>query len=281
MTGDVKPDSGAGPLRLDRIRLVSADPETLARYFTAALGFTRVTSTRPLVDRRTTFGETVVSLRLGAQAVDLVGFDRPGRPYPDVVPGWSPLFQHIAIVVSDMAAAVSRLSATPGWRPISTAGPERLPAASGGVTAFKFRDPEGHPLEFLAFPPGQVPEAWRGGGPDPCLGLDHSAISVTDTAASLAFYAGLGFRAASRSTNVGPAQARLDGVPDPHVTVTGLRPPGAPTPHVELLDYAGEFSRGGHVCDDRDIAATVLVFAGADGAPRHLRDPDGHRLRLT
>jgi catechol 2,3-dioxygenase-like lactoylglutathione lyase family enzyme len=279
--GDLKPDIGAGPLRLDRIRLVSADPETLARYFTAALGFSRVTSTRPLVDQRTTSGETIVSLRLGAQAVDLVGFDRPGRPYPDDVPGWSPLFQHIAIVVSDMAAAHARLAACPGWRPISTAGPVRLPAASGGVTAFKFRDPEGHPLEFLAFPAGGVPEAWRRAGPDPCLGIDHSAVSVTDTAASLAFYAGLGFTVASRSTNVGPEQARLDGVPDPHVAVTGLSPPGAPTPHVEILDYAGEFPRGGHVCGDRDIAATVLVFAGAAGEPRLLRDPDGHRLQLT
>jgi catechol 2,3-dioxygenase-like lactoylglutathione lyase family enzyme len=271
----------ADPLRLSRIRLVSADPEALAVFFTTALGFSRVTSTRPLVDQRTTSGETRVSLRLGAQAVDLVGFARAGRPYPDAVPGWSPLFQHIALVVSDMAAAYARLVACPGWRPISTAGPERLPAASGGVTAFKFRDPEGHPLEFLAFPPGGIPEAWRRAGPDPCLGIDHSALSVAETAASLAFYAGLGFSVASRSTNVGPAQARLDGVPDPHVTVTGLSPPGAPTPHVELLAYAGEFPRGGYVCGDHDIAATVLVFAGAEGAPRRLRDPDGHRLWLT
>ncbi|WP_156375961.1 VOC family protein [Methylobacterium sp. Leaf117] len=276
------PGLGAGPLRLERIRLVSADPEILARYFTAALGFSRTTSTRPSVDQRTTFGTHGVSLSLGAQALDLVGFDRPGRPYPDDVPGWSPLFQHIAIVVSDMAAAFARLSATPGWRPISTAGPERLPAASGGVSAFKFRDPEGHPLELLAFPAGHEPETWRGGGPDPCLGIDHSAISVVDSAASLAFYEGLGFSVASRSTNVGPEQARLDGVPDPRVAVTGLRPPGAPTPHVELLDYAGLFPRAGHICGDHDIAATVLVFAGeaSVAGPRRLQDPDGHRLWL-
>ncbi|MCI9880282.1 VOC family protein [Methylobacterium goesingense] len=222
-----------------------------------------------------------MSLRLGAQHVDLVGFDRPGRPYPDDVPGWSPLFQHIAIVVSDMAAAFARLSATPGWRPISTAGPERLPAASGGVSAFKFRDPEGHPLEFLEFPLDGIPDAWRRAGPDPCLGIDHSALSVADTAASLAFYEALGFTMGARSTNVGPEQARLDRVPDPHVTVTGLHPPGAPTPHVELLDYAGKFPRGGQACGDHDIAATVLVFAGAGGVPRQIRDPDGHRLRLT
>jgi catechol 2,3-dioxygenase-like lactoylglutathione lyase family enzyme len=274
------PPSPAG-LRLSRIRLVSADPEALAVFFTAALGFTRVTSTRPLVDRRTTSGATIVPLRLGAQAVDLVGFDRPGRPYPDAVPGWSPLFQHIALVVSDMAAAHARLAACPGWRPISTAGPERLPAASGGVSAFKFRDPEGHPLEFLAFPASGIPEIWRRAGPDSCLGIDHSALSVTDTAASLAFYAGLGFSVGARSLNVGPEQARLDGVADPHVTVTSLTPPGAPTPHVELLDYAGEFSRDAQSCGDRDIAATVLVFEGAGGEPRQLRDPDGHRLLLT
>ena len=49
----------------------------------------------------------------------------------------------------------------PGWTPISTSGPQLLPAASGGVSAFKFRDPEGHPLELIAFPPGAVPPQWQ------------------------------------------------------------------------------------------------------------------------
>jgi catechol 2,3-dioxygenase-like lactoylglutathione lyase family enzyme len=266
-------------IRLDRIRLVSADPEALAGFFIAALGFSRAAATQPAP------GETVVPLRLGAQAVDLVGFAEPGRPYPAEVPGWSPLFQHIALVVSDMAAAHARLSARPDWRPISTAGPERLPAASGGVTAFKFRDPEGHPLEFLEFPAGSVPEPWRGVGGDICRGIDHSAISVAETDASLAFYAGLGFTVLSRSINVGPEQGRLDGLPDPHVAVTGLRPPGAATPHLELLAYAGAFPRAGLASGDHDIAATTLVFVRADGAapdasPRAVRDPDGHRLWL-
>ena len=266
-------------IRLDRIRLVSADPETLAGFYIGALGFSRGATVRQA-------GETVVPLRLGAQAVDLVGYDAPGRPYPAQVPGWSPLFQHIAIVVSDMAAAHARLDARAGWRAISTAGPERLPASSGGVDAFKFRDPEGHPLELLAFPTGREPEVWRGPGPDICLGLDHSAISVGDTQASLDFYRGLGFSVLSRSINTGPEQARLDAVAEPRVTVTGLAPPGAPTPHLELLCYAGPFARAGLTCDDHDIAATVLVFSGADAppgedAPRRLRDPDGHRLLLT
>lgn len=41
----------------------------------------------------------------------------------------------------------------------------RLPESSGGVTAFKFRDPDGHPLELLAFPDGKVPSRW-GAQPD-------------------------------------------------------------------------------------------------------------------
>ncbi len=189
-----------------------------------------------------------------------------GRPSPGEVPGYSPLFQHCAIIVSDMAAAHARLSAHPGWRPISTDGPVRLPASSGGVTAFKFRDPEGHPLELLAFPPEATPEAWhRPGAADPCLGLDHSAISVTDTARSVAFYESLGLRVASRSRNTGPEQARLDAVADPVVEVTGLGFPDGRPPHVELLCYRGAFARSASDLAPNDVAATRLVIAMTDG----------------
>ena len=60
-------------------------------------------------------------------------------------------FQHMAIVVNDMTDAYQLVMANPRFRPVSRDGPVRLPDNSGGVTAFKFRDHDGHPLELLAF----------------------------------------------------------------------------------------------------------------------------------
>ena len=43
--------------------------------------------------------------------------------------------------------------------PITVGGPIRLPCASGGARAFKFRDEDGHPLELLEFHPEDRPRA--------------------------------------------------------------------------------------------------------------------------
>lgn len=255
--------------KLSRIVLNAADPAALARFYAGALGFAVAE------------GEGGrVRLTLGPARVDLVA--SRGRPYPGDVPGWSPLFQHLAIVVSDMPAAMARLSGVAGWRAISTDGPERLPERSGGVSAFKFRDPEGHPLEFLAFPPGTGPERWRvANPPDPCLGIDHSAISVADTARSVAFYGALGLALGPRSLNTGPKQARLDGIADPQVEVTGLMLPGGEPPHLELLCYRGAFDRAVDPPRPDDIAATRLVFTAASGEDANeMTDPDGHRIEI-
>ncbi|MGE7416014.1 VOC family protein [Methylobacterium tarhaniae] len=297
--------------RLARIALTAADPEGLARFYREALGFTDAEAP-PAADFAAVTGlkgaqARTVPLRLGGQPLDLVAVTPAGQPYPGDVPGFSPLFQHCAIIVSDMGSAHARLSARGGWRPISTEGPVRLPASSGGVTAFKFRDPEGHPLELLAFPPDATPEAWRRpGATDPCLGLDHSAISVAETARSVAFYESLGLRVASRSLNTGPEQARLDAVADPTVEVTGLGFPDGRPPHVELLCYRGDHPRPASSLAPDAIAATRLVIAMTDaealaaacaahagrlvsagpvprpgGADALLRDPDGHLVWLT
>jgi catechol 2,3-dioxygenase-like lactoylglutathione lyase family enzyme len=255
--------------RLARIVLNAADPVRLADFYAAAFGFAR--SERE-------GDETLVPLALGPSRIDLRL--TTGRPYPVDVAGWSPLFQHCAIVVRDMDAAMRRLDAVQGWAPISTDGPVRLPANTGGVTAFKFRDPEGHPLELLAFPSESLPERWRiVTAAGPCLGVDHSAISVTNTARSIAFYERLGLAVSGSSHNVGHEQDRLDAIADASVDVTALQPPTPGPPHVELLAYRGAFDRDTDPMDIHDVAASQLVFATSD-APVVLRDPDGHILRF-
>ncbi|ODR96565.1 hypothetical protein AUC70_14945 [Methyloceanibacter stevinii] len=49
---------------------------------------------------------------------------------------------------------------------VVTAGaPVLLPPNTGSVTAFKFRDPEGHPLELISFPDGVGDARWQTGAP--------------------------------------------------------------------------------------------------------------------
>jgi catechol 2,3-dioxygenase-like lactoylglutathione lyase family enzyme len=249
-------------------------------------------------------------MRLGLQEVELVAYHPSGEAYPAESTSADLRFQHFAIVVSDIDRACARVEQQAGFRPISRDGPQHLPPTSGSVTAFKFRDPDGHPLELIHFPPGSGVETWH----DPAkrslfLGIDHSAISVSDTSASKAFYTQLlGMTESGRSLNRGPAQARLDGLADPVVDVTALRPAQEATPHLELLGYHLPPRDRVKALSGRtnDIASTQLVLevddmgslvrrltaAGTDFvSPGRLRlpggqeaalirDPDGHRLLL-
>ena len=176
-----------------------------------------------------------------------------------------------------MAAAYARLVAM-GIEAISEGGPQHLPKRNGGVTAFKFRDPDGHPLELLHFPPGQGRAVWHQGAVGPFLGFDHSAIGVADTARSLRFYRSLGFRVAARSSNYGAAQDALDGLVPARAGITGLRPRAEQGPGLELLAYAPQGRPGSWVANDR-VADWVTVEAG--GPMRVRRDPDGHILLFS
>jgi catechol 2,3-dioxygenase-like lactoylglutathione lyase family enzyme len=236
-----------------------------------------------------TGGAQRMTLRLGYELVELLQFDRPGQPYPQPSISSDLWFQHFAIVVADMEQAFDRLSRVKGWTAISSVGPEHLPAQSGGVSAFKFRDPDGHPLELLSFAPGQVPAAWqptRSGAL--YLGIDHSAISVADSARSIAFYQGLGLTPAAGSLNQGAEQARLDDVPAAQVEVTALALSQG-VPHLELLCYRGIARAEAITLRNNDVAATRLILEteqplpGIAGASVHrsLLDPDGHHLLLV
>lgn len=240
---------------LSRIELLCCDPNRLAAFYEAAFGFVAI----PEADEVANAADGRITLRLGQQIVRLVRPQSMGRAYPAGVAGWSPLFQHIAIVTRDMASAYARLGAVSGWPAISTAGPQVLPAASGGVTAFKFRDPEGHPLELIAFAPGATPVQWLQPARNGCLGIDHSAISVSNTSESIAFYEALGLHRIGGSLNVGREQAELDGVENAEVEVTALGPVRS-APHIELLCYLGDFDRNTPTQTVNDISATRLVF---------------------
>jgi catechol 2,3-dioxygenase-like lactoylglutathione lyase family enzyme len=120
----------------------------------------------------------------------------------------------------------------------ASTGPQRLPdwnKNAGGIKAFYFRDPDKHWLEILQFPAGKGDEKWQ--KKDKLfLGIDHTAIVVGDTDASLAFYRNtLGLRVAGESENHDVEQERLNGVFGARLRITALR--AREGPGVELLEY--------------------------------------------
>ena len=266
-------------MSLDEIagfRLVSADAARLAAFY-AALGF-QVGAEWPIKpDEMRALGlegrGLRRALRLGPTAVEIDSFDAPGRRYPADADAADLIFQHLALVTDDAHAAWGRAEAA-GARPISRDGPVALPASAGGVTAVKFRDPEGHPLEFLQFALGARPE-WSGQG---VLGVDHSAISVADAEASRRFYQAQGLALRPGSLNHGPTQAALDGLDRVEVEVVPLKPASHP-PHVELLAYRRPRGRAHPPLAANDVAATRIVWRGAERTL--LRDPDGHLHELA
>lgn len=256
----------------------------------------------------------VALLRLGGERVELSQYLAPqGRPIPVEARSNDRSFQHIAIVVRDMRAAYQHLRAH-GVRHASS-GPQRLPdwnPAAGGIEAFYFKDPDGHVLEVIAFPPDKGEARWQRRDQGLFLGIDHTAIVVDDSERSLAFYRDrLGLRVAGASENWGPEQERLNNVFGARLRITALRADEGPG--VELLEYLtprdGRDMPGDVRANDLlhwhvrmalpsldSAQATLLrgpsslVSPGAVSLPENtlgfvrglrLRDPDGHIVELV
>ena len=106
---------------------------------------------------------------------------------------------------------------------------------AGGIEAFYFKDPDGHVLEVLAFPPGKGDPRWQEKG-RLFLGIDHTAIVVGDTEASLRFYRDtLGMRVAGGAENYGTEQEHLNNVFGARLRITALR--AEKGPGIEFLEY--------------------------------------------
>jgi catechol 2,3-dioxygenase-like lactoylglutathione lyase family enzyme len=188
-----------------------------------------------------------LELSLGRERVALLEYLAPnnGRPLPPDTHGNDRWFQHLALVVSDMARAYAWLHAHHVQHVSST--PQKLPAwnpAAGGIEAFYFRDPDGHALELIHFPKGKGDARWQAkprcspAEGERCLflGIDHTALTVADTEQSLRFYRdALGLRVAGEAENYGPEQEHLNGVFGAHLRITALR--AARGPGIELLEY--------------------------------------------
>lgn len=242
------------PLAIIGVRLNVTDIDRATIFYTA-LGFTNVAPGR---------------LAFGSVVLELVA--ATGAAYPKPAFANDPWFQHFAIAVADIFAATA-IALGAGATSISHGGPQLLPPDTGGVTAWKFRDPDGHPLELSLIPGSDWLLAAQPGAM--FLGVDHTAIAVTDLAASQRWYEERGFAEIGRSRNQGLQQDRLDGLASVIVDIVALAPPGA-GPHLELLCYRVPAAAPLRCVDDSDVAATrTLLSRGKSG-----RDLDAHRIAV-
>ena len=338
--------AGAGALapwpHLEAVSFSCSDADACAAFFCNQLGFRRLDAIDPGPEYAALVGLPcarlkLVRLALGHEGLELLEVQelapgqRPGRPFPDDSRSNDLWFQHICIVVRDLeraSAGVRQAIAAGSLQPISSA-PQRLPewnTAAANIAAFKFHTPEGHCLELLAFPPDKGDPRWHhqnhATSPDPTglfLGIDHSAIGISDTARSCRFYNQLlGLRLGGDGVNHGPEQDGLDGLAATQVRISGHRcPSGA---GIECLDYRSPGGGRAMPADlgpqDRahgqlrllvgDAIETLQTIASrvercggqrvSDGVVRlapeqaavlgfnaglQIADPDGHRLQLV
>lgn len=218
----------------------------------------------------------VVTMRLGDESITLTDYLAPeGRPFPQDTRSNDRWFQHVAIVTSEMARAYQWLRAHHVQH--ASSGPQRLPdwnRNAGGIEAFYFRDPDGHFLEILHFPDGKGDPKWQRQPGKLFLGIDHTALVVSDTEASLRFYAeGLGLRVAGGSENYGTEQEHLNNVFGARLRITTLR--AASGPGIELLEYLAPRDGRPIPSDQRanDVAhwQTRVVLSKAESLVNHLR----------
>jgi catechol 2,3-dioxygenase-like lactoylglutathione lyase family enzyme len=226
------------------VGMTVSDMDRAVDFYSRVLAFEKVgdveVAGRPYEQLQGVFGlrMRVVRMRLGQEVLELTEYLAPrGRPMPVDSRANDRWFQHVAIIVSDMDAAYARLREHRVTH--ASSGPQRLPdwnQAAGGIRAFYFRDPDGHFLEVLWFPPGKGPDKWQRRDGTLFLGIDHTAIVVGDTDRALAFYRDvLGLRVAGGSENYGEEQERLNNVFGARLRISTLRAEAGPG--IELLEY--------------------------------------------
>ena len=229
---------------VDSIGLTVSDLDRSVEFYSTVLQFQKVSETEVDGDSYEhltgVFGlrARIARMRLGAESIELTEFLAPrGKPTPVDARSNDRWFQHVAIIVSDMDRAYQWLREHKVQH--ASPGPQLLPAwnrNAGGIRAFYFRDPDGHPLEVLWFPQDKGNAKWHAPTEKLFLGIDHTAIVISNTEASLKFYRDrLGMEVAGESENYGPEQERLNNVFGARLHITALR--AASGPGIEFLEY--------------------------------------------
>jgi catechol 2,3-dioxygenase-like lactoylglutathione lyase family enzyme len=218
--------------------------ERSVKFYTEVLGFNKVSDVEyngeSVEKLEGIFGINirVVRLQLGDEFIDLTDYlTTGGRSIPEDAKSNDLSFQHIAIVVSDMNKAFQQVKKF-NVEFVSTSPqtlPKSIPAAEG-IKAFYFHDPDNHNLELIYFPKGKGQDKWQHTNGKIFLGIDHTAIGVSNTESSQHFYQDiLGIERKGDSWNKGIEQEHLNNVEGASLHITGFR--SASGPGVEFLQY--------------------------------------------
>jgi len=267
---------------VDAIGMTVDDMDRSVDFYSQVLSFT-------IISDREVWGEEyehlqgvfglrmrVVRMKLGDEFIELTEYLAPkGNSYPLDTKSNDSWFQHIAIVVRDMEQAYQHLRKHKA-RHAST-GPQRLPdwnKNAGGIKAFYFRDPDGHFLEIIWFPEGKGDLRWQKPDKELFLGIDHTAIVVSNTEESLKFYRDvLGLQLAGESENYGTEQEHLNNVFGARLRISGLR--AVSGPGIEFLEYLSPRTGRRTPVDIQanDVAhwQTLLVVDDANATEKRLR----------
>jgi len=296
---------------VDSIGLTVSDLDRSVEFYSKVLSFEKISESEvdgPEYEHlEGVFGLRVrtARLRLGDEFIELSEYLAPhGRPVPVDAKANDRWFQHVAIITSDMDRAYIWLRQNRVQH--ASSGPQRLPdwnKNAGGIQAFYFRDPDGHFLEVLAFPPDKGSDKWHQTSGKLFLGIDHTAIVISDTDASLKFYRDvLGLHVVGESENYGPEQERLNNVFGARLRITSLR--AASGPGVEFLEYLApgdgrpyppeekandlvhwqtKFlgTSVARAAQDLQKFRSVFISTGVVANSIVVRDPDGHPVQFA
>jgi catechol 2,3-dioxygenase-like lactoylglutathione lyase family enzyme len=229
---------------VDAIAITVSDMDRAVDFYSKVLTFEKVLDTEVAGENyehlEGVFGLRVriVRMKLSDEFIELDEYLAPkGRPIPADSRSNDRWFQHIAIIVSDMDKAYAWLRRNKVEH--ASSGPQRLPGwnkNAAGISAFYFKDPDEHPVEVLQFPADKGLPKWHRSTDKLFLGIDHTAIVVGNTDASVKFYRDLlGMHIAGESENYGTEQEHLNNVFGAHLRITALR--GTSGPGIELLEY--------------------------------------------
>lgn len=230
--------------KVGAIGITVKDMNTSVKFYSEVLGFKKISDEELFGEQyeqlEGIFGlrMRVVRMQLGDEIIELTDYlTSGGRSIPEDMQSNDLYFEHIAIVVSDMDKAYQHLRQYMVMH-VST-GPQTIPAsnvAAAGVKAFYFHDPDMHDLELIYFPKGKGQPKWQTANGKIFLGIDHTAIGISNTDSSLHFYKDLlGLDRKGDSWNMGMEQAHLNNIEGASLHITGLR--GASGAGIEFLQY--------------------------------------------